>query len=211
MNYLAHLYLAEPTPASLIGNLIADFVKGRNLDHLATSVAQGIRLHRRVDSFTDSHPVVQRAIGRISKNWGWFSGILIDVYFDHILATTWREWSSEPFRDYIDRIHRCLSENFDLAPTEGRVMIAKLIESDRLASYATSNGIREALFHLSHRIRERMPGRDVRLEQAMPDLQASLVALTADFREFFPNLVVHAELVKRAQRDSSDQEPSEFR
>jgi acyl carrier protein phosphodiesterase len=211
MNYLAHLYLAEPTPASLVGNLIADFVKGRNLDHLTMGVAQGIRLHRRVDSFTDSHPVVQRSIGRISKNWGWFSGILIDVYYDYILATTWQEWSSTSLRDYVDRIHRCLSENAHLAPAEGRVMIAKLIESDRLASYATSDGIREALFHLSHRIRERMPGRDIRLEQAMPDLQESLPALTTDFREFFPDLVVHAETAKSAHREACDQETVESR
>lgn len=189
MNYLAHLFLADSDPGSLIGNLIADFVKGRDLDHLPADVQKGIRLHRRVDSFTDRHPVVQRSIGRISKNWGWFSGILIDVWYDHILATTWSEWSAESLRSFVDRIHRVLQDHVDLAPPEGRQMIGKLIETDRLYSYATTEGIHEALYRLSRRIRERMPNRSVELELAMPDLRENLPALTDDFRAFFPDLV----------------------
>jgi acyl carrier protein phosphodiesterase len=198
MNYLAHLYLAEPTPASLVGNLVADFVKGRYLDHLDPGVASGVRLHRQVDSFTDRHPVVQRSIGRISSNWGWFSGILIDVYYDHILATTWMEWTDEPLRAFVDRIHRCLSENAGLAPAEGQVMIHKLIETDRLFSYVTADGIHEALYRLSRRIRERIPGRIVQLELAMPELKAKYGELVEDFRIFFPELVRHAQAARTA-------------
>jgi acyl carrier protein phosphodiesterase len=188
MNYLAHLYLAEHTPESLIGNLVADFVKGSDLSHLTPGIQRGIRLHRRVDSFTDSHPVVQRSIARISAKWGWFSGILIDVYYDHILATTWEEWSSESLRAFVDRVHQQLAEHVDLSPAAGSEMIGKLIESDRLFSYQTSEGIHDALFWLSRRIRERMPKREIQLEQAVPDLIENTHALTEDFREFFPDL-----------------------
>lgn len=196
MNYLAHLYLADPTPESLMGNLMADLVKGCDLSHLTLGVEQGVRLHRRVDSFTDSHPVVQRSIRRISARWGWYSGILMDVYFDHILAMKWNRWSDVPLRTFVDRIHGSLTQSIDLAPEGGREMIGKLIETDRLYSYSTAEGIHEALFHLSRRIRERMPERDVHLEQAMPDLQANLPALTEDFEFFFPDLIRHVASIK---------------
>ncbi len=192
MNYLAHLYLAEPSPDSLIGNLIADFVKGRDLSHLPIGIQQGIRLHRRIDAFTDCHPIVQRSIGRISKKWGWFSGILIDVWYDHILATTWEEWSDESLRGFVDRAHRCFVEHAHLAPSQGREMLDRLVETDRLFSYATAEGIHETLYRLSRRIHERMPNRNIRLEAALPDLQAELLELTADFRGFFPQLVEYA-------------------
>lgn len=189
MNYLAHLFVADSEPASLVGNLIADFVKGSDLSHLPPGVERGIRQHRRVDSFTDCHPVVQRSIGRISAKWGWFSGILIDVYYDHILATTWSEWSAEPLRSFVDRVHRVLLDNVELAPVDGREMIGKLVASDRLHSYSTVAGIHDALSRLSRRIRERMPHRAVELERALPDLQDRLPLLTSDFRAFIPELI----------------------
>jgi acyl carrier protein phosphodiesterase len=200
MNYLAHLYLAEPTPESLIGNLVADFVKGSDLSHLPPGVERGIRLHRRVDSLTDCNPTVQRSIARISAKWGWFSGILIDVYYDHILAATWDNWSSESLRAFVDRVHQQLSEHADLAPSLGREMIGKLIESDRLYSYSTIEGIQDTLFRLSHRIRERMPERAIQLELAMPDLQQNSRVLADDFRMFFPDLVREVEKLKAAMR-----------
>lgn len=189
MNYLAHLYLAEPTPPSLIGNLIADFIKGRDLGYLPTGVERGVRQHRKVDSFTDSHPVVARSIGRISRRWGWYSGILIDMYYDHILATTWTDWSNEPLRDFVDRVHRTLVDHPHLIPDPSREMIGRLIETDRLWCYQTSEGIRDSLLHLSRRIRDRMPHRDVHLDEAMPLLAEHRDVLITDFREFFPDLI----------------------
>jgi acyl carrier protein phosphodiesterase len=189
MNYLAHLYLAETTPASLLGNLVADAVKGRDVAALPADVQRGVRLHRLVDSFTDSHPAVQRSITRISERWGWFSGILIDVYYDHILAAEWERYSAEPLRDFTDRVHRCLWDNIDLLPGEGRELVGKLIASDRLFTYATPEGIADALTRLSRRVRERIPKAAVKLEEALPNLQTSHAALAADFHEFFPKLI----------------------
>jgi acyl carrier protein phosphodiesterase len=189
MNYLAHLYLAEPTPASLLGNLVADAVKGRDVAALPVEVQRGVRLHRLVDSFTDSHPVVQRSITRISERWGWFSGILIDVYYDHVLAAEWERYSIEPLREFTDRVHRCLWDNIDLLPSEGRELVGKMIASDRLFTYATPEGIADALTRLSRRVLERIPKMAVRLEEALPDLQACHDALATDFHEFFPKLI----------------------
>jgi len=189
MNYLAHLYLADPTSDSLLGNLLADFVKGNDVARLPPMIQAGVRLHRRVDSFTDRHPVVQRSICRISKSWHWFSGILIDVYYDHILAQSWERYSREPLRQFTYRVHRCLSDNIERVPEPSRGLVQRLIESDRLYSYATIEGITEALARLSDRIRERIPRHEARLELAVPLLQSNHSALCNDFHEFFPQLV----------------------
>lgn len=192
MNYLAHLYLADPTPDSLLGNLIADFVKGRDVATLSEAIQSGILMHRQVDRFTDCHPVVQRSICRISKKWGWFSGILIDVYYDHILALNWERWSAEPLRSFVDRVHVCLHKNIDLVPAVGEPLL-RLIASDRLFSYRSSEGIAEALMYLSRRIEERMPGKNIQLQDAMPDLRDCHGELTGDFQEFFPTMIAFVE------------------
>ncbi|MCE9531305.1 MAG: ACP phosphodiesterase [Planctomycetes bacterium] len=189
MNYLAHLFLAHPTPESLLGNLIADSIKGNQLAALPFEIQEGVRQHRRVDSFTDRHPLVQRSITRISKNWGWFSGILIDVYHDHLLATTWELYTSEPLREFIDRVQQQCSVHMDSLPGDGRELLEKMIESDRLYSYLTADGIADALERLSRRIRERIPNRPVHLERAMPDLLANHTDLLGDFQIFFPELI----------------------
>jgi acyl carrier protein phosphodiesterase len=189
MNFLAHLFLADPTPDSLYGNLLADIVKGKAVASLPAGIQNGVRLHRQVDSFTDRSGVVQRSITRISQRWGWFSGILVDVYYDHILALNWAHYHDEPLRQFVDRVHQCLCDNIDLVPMPSREPLGRMIQSDRLFTYSTTEGIAEALRRLSDRIRERMPQRAVQLDQAMPDLEANHEALTLDFQEFFPQLI----------------------
>lgn len=189
MNFLAHLYLADPTPASRVGNLIADFVKGPAVAVLPPDVMAGVMRHRRVDGFTDRHPVVGRSCARFNKAWGWFSGILIDVYYDHILARDWERYSDEPLRTFADRMYESLLTGVALLPADHADLIPRVIADDRLVRYATRDGIEDTLAALSRRIADRMPTKAVRLDHAMPALTAADAELTTDFREFFPELV----------------------
>src|SRR5262245_1455185 len=192
MNYLAHLYLSDGTPHSLLGNLLGDFVKGNNLIRFPEAVQRGIRLHRQVDSFTDSHPVVQRAITRISPRWGWFSGIILDVWFDHILAANWDRHSRVSLRAFTDEVNQILMSQTHLMPDDARERLTCVVRNDRLFSYARLDGIFAALKSISERIRERMPRKPVYLEDAIPDLCALQDDLAADFDDFFPELVAFA-------------------
>src|SRR5579883_592599 len=188
MNFLAHLYLSDDTPAAMAGNLLADFVKGPDVARLPADVQAGVRHHRRVDAFTDRHPLVQGSITRIGREWGWFSGIIIDVYYDHILAANWDRYSPLPLRAFADHAHRAVLTLADVLPAEARGYAFRLIESDRLVSYARLAGVEEALHRLSDRIAERIPTRAVRLEGAVPDLRAVHPRLEDDFHEFFPQI-----------------------
>lgn len=192
MNFLAHLHLAHDTPESLIGNAIADFVKWPAFDALPLPIQLGVRQHRAVDAFTDSHAKVQRSITRISKNWGWFSGIIIDVYYDHILAQHWDRYSAEPRRTFTDRMHLVIRSCIPHVEAKHIPFFTNFDNYDQLFAYGSRAGIELTLLRLSKRIEERMPKRAVKLQDAMPELIEKHAELCEDFHEFYPELMAFA-------------------
>ncbi|MFO0851190.1 MAG: ACP phosphodiesterase [Gemmataceae bacterium] len=186
MNLLAHALLAGEDPDAVVGNLIADFIRPADLDSLPPGVRRGVLLHRHIDGFTDRHPVVQRSIARIGGRWGWFSGILIDVYYDHILAAGWDRFHDQPLRAFVDGVHEVLTAQLADVPADAGQILRGFVAADRLASYASADGITDALARLSDRIAARLPKRAVRLEEAVPDLLGSHQELAEDFETFFP-------------------------
>lgn len=193
MNYLAHLHLADESPAAKVGNLLADFVKGQDVDRLPEDIQAGIRLHRAVDAYTDCHPIVMRSIRRLGGRLGWYAGIVMDVYYDHLLARSWTRYCSESLRDFADRMYRILSDHLELVTGESRVLLQRLIREDRLVRYRYPSGIAETLERLSSRISERMPRRPVRLQDALPLLRSLDPALEEDFHSFYPQLIAFVE------------------
>ena len=192
MNLLAHAVLASPGDESLVGNLIADFVRPADVDQLSPGMRAGVMQHRRVDAFTDRHPDVQRSIRRVSARWGWFSGILIDMYYDHVLSVEWSAHVGGSRRAFIDGVHAVLLASASDMPAAAGEVMRGFVRDDRLASYADPAGLADALARLSDRIATRIPTRAVRLEQAMPELQAAHAELRADFGRFWPDLRRHA-------------------
>ena len=89
MNYLAHVHLAEPSAAGRFGALLGDFVKGAPDPELPPSVRRGILMHRRIDAHTDAHPVHRTSRRRFAGPRRRFAGIIVDVAYDHFLASAW--------------------------------------------------------------------------------------------------------------------------
>jgi acyl carrier protein phosphodiesterase len=188
MNYLAHVLLAEPTPESRLGNVAADCLRHPDLATLPPAVLRGVMQHRQVDAFTDRHPVVHRAIARLSDRWGWFKGILIDVYFDHLLASGWAAYCPVPLRQFVFEVNADLLAVVNCLPAGAAETVRWLAGTDRLATYAERAGIEAALARVTHILKRRIPGRAVDLAEAMPELATLHDDLTADFAEFFPQL-----------------------
>ncbi|XOV81232.1 MAG: ACP phosphodiesterase [Aestuariibacter sp.] len=86
MNYLAHLHLANLTDTSLLGAFLGDFVKGKGYQAWPENVAQGIILHRKIDTYTDAHPENQVMRSHFPKHLRRMAGVVMDIYYDHLLA-----------------------------------------------------------------------------------------------------------------------------
>lgn len=185
MNLLAHLYLSEEEPGSMIGNLFADSVKGRSaLDSLSPEVRAGVLLHRRIDVYTDSHPVVRQSIARIRPRWGRFAPVLVDVFYDHVLANEWSAHSDTPLRPWLDDRFLRINNSRNLMPERALWLLDRIIADDRLMQYRTIDGVARSLERLSTRL-----SRPVPLQDAVLDLEENLEDLREDFRVFFPEVV----------------------
>ena len=192
MNFLAHLHLADPDPELMLGGIVADFARNPEIALLPEGVQRGVRLHRLIDGFTDRHAVVQRSISRVSARLGWFAGIVIDIYYDHILAREWPRYATEPLRDFANRAYRLLDELYPLAPPDSQHFIRRFIDNDQLFGYSTEEGIATTLARVARRIAERIPKRAIWLPDALPDLNAAYADLAADFHAFYPELMAFA-------------------
>lgn len=184
MNLLAHLLLSDGTPGGIIGNLFGDFVKGREIDALDPEVQRGVLRHRAIDRFTDSHAVVNISKQRLAPAWGRYSPILVDVFYDHVLARSWGEYCSEPLRPYLDRHHALLRASTTLMTDDMRTITDRLIADDRLMSYREIAGIEFALGRIAARLKKC----NVELPDAARDLERRYSEFEADFRAFFPEL-----------------------
>ncbi|WP_420848114.1 ACP phosphodiesterase, partial [Photobacterium sanctipauli] len=96
MNFLAHLHLAEQCNSHLAGNLLADFVRGDPYQQYPKHVADGIKLHRFVDSYIDSLPEVRECRQLFVPETRRVSGIALDITWDHFLARHWAQYHPSP-------------------------------------------------------------------------------------------------------------------
>lgn len=191
MNYLAHLFLSEGTPESLIGNLLGDFVKGSTVNLYPEEIRKGIDLHRKVDSYTDSHPIVRSSKSLVCADRRRFAGVLIDVFYDHFLAKNWLEHSEIPLREFYRGVYKILQDSRDILPESLKQVIPIIIARDLLCSYQEIGGIDIALNRMSLRIK-----RTNNLAGGVEDLTANYQQLESDFRAFFPELINYAKKFK---------------
>ncbi|MBV8547556.1 MAG: DUF479 domain-containing protein [Acidobacteria bacterium] len=185
MNYLAHLLLAKPNAESMIGNLAGDFVKGRIGDDVPPGIAAGIRHHRRVDAFTDSHPSVAAFRRVLIPEHGHYARVIADVFFDHFLAIDFTRYASEPLDEFLSRVYAAIDPHIDELPGRLRIVYPRMRDDGWLSSYRALEGIRLALGGISHRLSRRP-----QLATAVRFLQDTRRAeLERFFHEFFPDVM----------------------
>lgn len=187
VNYLAHLALADGSPESILGNFLGDFAKGRPEGRFAPAVVRGIRLHRSVDSFTDAHPVVRRAIGRLPSAHRRFAGIAIDMAFDHFLAARWERTAPVDFRRRRTHAYAILTAHYSVLPPRLQRILPSLRDDDWLGSYARFDGMAFALGRMSRRLSRKNP-----LATLADDIGANYDALQADFDAYWPEVTAFA-------------------
>lgn len=153
MNFLAHLWLADRTRTSLAGSVLGDVVRGADLSAYPPAIAEGIRLHRRVDAATDRHPIMQAARACFAHGERRYAGIVLDLAADHALAQAWDRFHEIPLDAFAARSAEALVEAGDWFELGGgrRPTSAGFIEL--LQSYGTDRGIERAILRTSTRLR----------------------------------------------------------
>ncbi len=186
MNYLAHLFLADGDEELIVGNFIADTVKGSRFKNFTGGIANGILLHRHTDYFCDRHPMYLKTIHRLAPRHGKFSGIITDMLYDHLLASLWRDFSHEKLEDFCKRTYSVLYAYQPIMPDDCKTLLSHMIRHNWLASYATIDGIETALRGLSRRMKYFYP-----LQEALKDFQTGYKYFEDDFKTFFPLVQRH--------------------
>ena len=151
MNFLAHIYLSGDNELVTIGNFIADGIRGKKYKLYADEIQIGIQLHRAIDSFTDAHPIFRRSTKRLHKNYGHYSGVIVDIFYDHFLAKNWKKYSDIPLADYVDVFYESLKKHIDILPERYKHMTPIMIEGNWLLSYASIQGIQSVLNGMNRR------------------------------------------------------------
>ncbi|WP_137974391.1 ACP phosphodiesterase [Pseudomonas sp. F(2018)] len=182
MNYLAHLHLGGDAPQQLLGSLYGDFVKGPLAGRFPAEIEAAIQLHRRIDAFTDRHPLIEQARSRFPAERRRTSGILLDLFFDHCLARDWAEFADEPLAQFTGRVYRVLAAQPEL-PERLAYIAPRMAAQDWLGSYRDFAVLEQVLLGMSRRL-----SRPQMLAGAMGELERLYEPLSADFREFYPEL-----------------------
>ena len=197
MNFLAHIVLSGNDPQVMVGNFIADFVKGKKKEEYYPLVRKGIELHRAIDDFTDHHPVTLRSMKRIRAKHGKYSGVVIDLFYDHFLAKDFHLYQSLPLKDFSEKTYTILNKHWDMLPVGVHLFLPFMIERNWLLNYATLDGINRALSGLSIRV-----SFENKMNEAIMDLKEQYSDFENDFREFFPLLMTFA--ASELQRGSEE-------
>ncbi len=183
MNFLAHLYLADNTPDSLIGNMLGDFVTPETELKFSTPIRNGISLHRAVDKFTDHHPIFLRSKGRISDDFRLLKGVMVDIFYDHFLAKNWPDYADIPLEDFAKNVYQTFSAHRDILPARMLRMLPVMIRGNWLVSYREMRGIAWVLKGMSGRLS--FPNN---LADGIGELRRNYADFDADFRLFFQEL-----------------------
>jgi acyl carrier protein phosphodiesterase len=190
MNYLAHLYLSEDSGESMLGSIIADFVKGPLIDQYPAEILTAIDTHRKVDSFTDTHEMVLQSRKLFSSKRRRFAGIILDVVFDHFLAKNWALYSELELNEFIAKSYAILKRYRKLLPGDLKFAVPKMIEEDWLGSYRYLEAIGITLDKISKRI-ERRFNRENDLSGALEEVALNYSDLETNFKVFFPELITY--------------------
>jgi acyl carrier protein phosphodiesterase len=183
MNFLAHIYLSGDSREILIGNFIGDYVKGKKITGYSEEVKRGIMLHRKIDSFTDTHTITRSSKKIIAGKYGLYAGIVVDIFYDHFLSANWDLYSDMPLHDYIHDRYRLLDSGFSIFPAGVKSWFPYFIKSNWLETYIHFEGLNMVFKRMSYRTS--LPDH---AEYAVDQLKENYDLLKENFLEFFSEL-----------------------
>lgn len=192
MNFLAHCVIPDRAvsgahPDLMAGGFVADFIKGPVPSGLPRMLADGVRLHRRIDAYSNQHPTIRRSCDRFPRTLRRFAPIFVDVVADHLLARHWPRFHPAPLPAFTARAYEAIRPHVHRLPPAGRQFFDYVTEQDLLARYRETEAMNQGLRSVTRRL-----GRQSLADPAAEAVDSCLAALEQDFLEYFPDLVGHA-------------------
>lgn len=151
MNYLAHLYLSGHDEALRFGNFIADGIRANQYKHYPERIQEGIVFHRKIDSFTDAHPIFREHCKLFFPEHGHYSRVILDVIYDHFLAESWDNYHPESLEDYTTQFYKSTQEKKELIPDKMQRLFELMQKQNWLVEYRSIKGLERILFNMSKR------------------------------------------------------------
>lgn len=183
---MAHLFLSCEREFLIVGNFMADFIRNRDLVSLPGSIIEGVHLHRKIDSYTDNHPVVRQAMRRLYPNHHKYASVVIDVFYDYFLAKNWERYSDRSLLAFTDETYRVLLRNKEIMPPFLQQRLEMMVEDDWLIIYTHVEGLNRTFRRLQRRV-----SRPELLEGATNTLLKYEEELDEEFQLFFPDVIAY--------------------
>ncbi len=188
MNFLAHLKLSGDHEKIMLGNFIADHIRGNKIHHFPQEIIDGIMLHRKIDYYTDHHPAFIQTRTRLHKKYHKYAGVVADIFYDHFLARNWDDYAEISLSHFTSYSYGILLRNYTILPRKTKQILPFIIMQNWLASYGKFDGLSRAFDMMARRAKNKS-----NMEFAVDDLQADYDLYKADFERFFPDIAAFCE------------------
>jgi len=187
MNFLAHIYLSGSSDLIKIGNFMADGIRGKQYLAFDYEIQKGIVLHRAIDTFTDAHPLFRKCTKRLHSEYHHYSGVIVDVFFDHFLAKNWNTYSEEQLENFVENFYTSLTTYESNLSDKAKSMKPYMIEQNWLLNYRTIEGIERILTQMDRRTKNFSMMRN-----SVTELKLYYTEFEQDFTDFFEELRVYS-------------------
>ncbi|WP_340073661.1 acyl carrier protein phosphodiesterase [Leptobacterium sp. I13] len=185
MNFLAHIYLSGDDSQVIIGNFIADGIHGKKYTLYPWGIQKGILLHRAIDTYTDTHPIFRKSTKRLHEKYSHYSGVIVDIFYDHFLAKNWNDYSNIPLEKYSASFYELIQENIHVLPLHAQRMVPHMVKGNWLLSYKTVQGIENVLQGMDQRTKY-----NSKMNESIHELKKYYNSFELEFTSFFEELII---------------------
>ncbi len=191
MNFLAHLYLSGNDSEIQFGNFIGDWVKGKQFEKYPDKIKQGILLHRNIDTFIDTHQISLCSIKRMRPIYGKYAGIVIDILYDHYLASNWENYSEISLKKYSSEFKKNYLKHKKYLPEKAQHFAPFFILKNRLLCYSNFKCFGDVLLAMSKYTS--LPNKK---KEAMLHITENYLLYKSEFEDFFELIIKQLGILK---------------
>lgn len=143
MNILIHLFFSQNDENIILGNFIADYIRGINrIKDYPPQIQSGIKLHQWIDNYSDNNIIVKKSISIFSPSLKHYAPVAVDVIYDHFMANNWENFSKKSLFNTIDEFYIILNNNYNILPNKAKRAVDHMITNNWLIMYKDLSGLK---------------------------------------------------------------------